>query len=96
MMLSAKYNAVMNASKAAAALGRRGGIARARRLSAVERRRIASLGGLARRRSLEAARRIQRNLEYAAVVVVLGGHVRQVKRVDRVTGRLPGIYPERS
>jgi hypothetical protein len=37
----------MDASEAAAALGRRGGIARARRLSADDRRRIGSLGGLA-------------------------------------------------
>ena len=95
IVLSAKYNTAMNASKAAAALGRRGGIARARRLSADERRRIASLGGLARRRSLEAARRIERNLEYAAAVVALRGPVRPVQRVDRVTGRLPGVYPAR-
>jgi hypothetical protein len=86
----------MNASKAAAALGRRGGIARARRLSADERSQIASLGGLARRRSLEAARRIEHNLEYAATVVALRGHLRPVVRLHRVTGRLPGVYPERS
>lgn len=94
-MLSAKYNSNMNTSKAAAALGRRGGIARARRLSADERRRIASLGGLARRRSLEAAQRIEQTLEYAAAVVTLRGHVRPVARVHRVTDRLPGLYPER-
>jgi hypothetical protein len=94
-MLSAKYDAPMDASKAAAALGRRGGLARARRLSADERSRIASLGGLARRRSLEAARRIEHNLEYAASVKALGGHARRVDRVHRVTGRLPGVYPDR-
>jgi hypothetical protein len=86
----------MNARKAAAALGRRGGIARARRLSADERSRIASLGGIARRRSLEAARRIEHNLEYAAAVVALAGQVRPVVRVHRVAGRLPGVYPERN
>ncbi|CAN5532595.1 hypothetical protein BH23ACI1_BH23ACI1_23010 [soil metagenome] len=80
---------------AAAALGRQGGLARARRLSADERRRVASLGGQARRRSIEVAARIERNLQYAAAVRDLAGGTATVARVTRLRTRLPGIYPGR-
>lgn len=78
----------------AKALGRRGGRARAKRLSAIDRKRIASLGGHARRRSLQAARRIAENLRYAAVVEDLRRQRTTVKRLRAFTGRLPGIYPD--
>jgi hypothetical protein len=92
ILLSGKYNGVMNASSMARLLGRRGGLARGRSLSGEARRRIASLGGRARRESLEAARRIEDNFRYAAAVEVLGGGARPVRRVKQVTGRLPGLY----
>lgn len=77
----------------AKALGRRGGQARARRLPASERRRIASLGAAARVRSLEAARRIEHNLRYAATVSALRGETARVARLHEFDGRLPGLYP---
>jgi hypothetical protein len=80
----------------ARAMGRRGGQARARRLSAERRRQIASLGGRARHRSLLAARRIADNLRYAAAVLELRGGPPQVLRVKTFTGRLPGLYPDQA
>jgi hypothetical protein len=77
-------------------LGRRGGIARARRLSAERRREIASLGGEARRRSILAAKRIADNFSYLAAVVALQGGPLEVARMKTFDGRLPGIYPDRS
>jgi hypothetical protein len=82
----------MNVSVMARLLGRRGGTARARRLPPELRRRIASRGGHARRESLEAARRILANFEYAAAVDVLRGGTPPVRRINRVEGRLPGLY----
>jgi hypothetical protein len=76
-------------------MGRRGGQARARRLSAERRREIASLGGRARSSSLVAARRILENLDYAAAVVELRGGPARVVRMKSFSGRLPGLYPER-
>lgn len=83
---------LMTASQVAAVLGRRGGRARARRLSRGEKRRIAALGGQARKRSLEAARRIVDNLRYAEAVDALRGAARRVRRVKTCEGPLPGIY----
>lgn len=83
----------MNPREMARALGRRGGRARARRLSAEERKRIASLGGKARRQSLEAARQISSTFAYAAMVEELQGGPRHVARMKRFRGPLPGIYP---
>jgi hypothetical protein len=48
----------------ARALGRRGGLARARKLSASRRREIASQGGRSKALSREASRRIRENFEY--------------------------------
>jgi hypothetical protein len=76
-------------------LGQRGGQARAARLSAADRRRIASLGGESRRRSLQAARRIADNFQYAAAVVELRGRPHDVTRMKTFRGPLPGIYPDR-
>jgi hypothetical protein len=82
----------MNVSRLAQALGRLGGLARARRLPAAERRRIAALGGLARRRSLRAARRIAENFQYLAAIRELRPDP-PVKRLRGFRGRLPGLYP---
>jgi hypothetical protein len=83
----------MNASQMARALGRRGGRARGRRLSAADRKRIASLGGKARHRSIQAARRIMDNLRYAAAVGELQGRRKPLQRLRAFGGPLPGIYP---
>lgn len=80
----------------ARAMGRRGGLARARRLSVERRRQIASLGGQARHRSLLLARRIADNLLYAAAIEELRGGPREIRRVRTFTGPLPGLYPDRS
>lgn len=79
----------------ARAMGRRGGQARAGRLSAERRREIASLGGRARHSSIVATRRILENLEYAAAVVELRGGPARVVRTKTFSERLPGLYPER-
>jgi hypothetical protein len=84
---------VVKASESARRLGRRGGRARAARLSSAEKRRIASLGGAARRESLLAEKRILRNLRYAALIGELRGR-RPPKRSSRCSGRLPGIYAD--
>lgn len=82
----------MNASEMARALGSRGGRARSARLSAAEKKRIASLGGEARMRSLRAARRIVENLRYAAVLGELAGRAKNIRRQAEFAGPLPGIY----
>jgi hypothetical protein len=82
----------MNPSALARALGRRGGLARARRLSPEEKSRIASLGGHARRESLLAARRIADNFHYLTVLHELRP-ARPVKRLRTCRTRLPGLYP---
>ena len=85
----------MNARDMARALGRRGGRARARNLTADERRRIAALGGAARRRSLELAQRHHDNFIYAAIVLELQPPPR-VERMRTFDGPLPGLYPGKS
>jgi hypothetical protein len=85
----------MNSRQMARTLGARGGRARALRLTADRRRRIASLGGAARRESLAAARRIVDNFAYLEAVVTLQGGRPEVRRVSDVAGRLPGLYPGR-
>jgi len=83
----------MNASEMAGVLGRRGGRARGKRLSASDKKRIAALGGEARRQSLQAARRIADNLRYAAPLGDLRGQPTTVRRLSTFAGQLPGIYP---
>jgi hypothetical protein len=73
-------------------LGRRGGRTRARRLPAEQRRQIAALGGKARQRSLEAARRLMANFNYLAMVDELRGGTPAVTAVKNFRGPLPGIY----
>ena len=84
----------MDSSRYARALGRRGGLSRARRLPAAERARIAAIGGRARRDSLEATRRIAANFDHLAVVNELRP-LPPVKRLRTCRHRLPGIYAPR-
>jgi hypothetical protein len=81
----------MQPSAAAKALGRKGGRARAARLSADERIAIASLGGKARSLSFHAARRIRDNFRYAAALEGLRGRRPAVTRMRNFEGRLPGL-----
>ena len=76
----------------ARALGRRGGLARGERLTAAEKKRIASLGGKARSQSIQATRRMVDNLRYAAAVSDLRRKPTNVRRVRTFSGRLPGIF----
>ncbi|HVZ24283.1 MAG TPA: hypothetical protein VG871_24590 [Vicinamibacterales bacterium] len=85
----------MNARNLARTLGRQGGRARARRLSAGERQHIATLGGHARRQSLSAAARIADNFRYLAAVDLLRGTPTTVMRERAADGPLPGLYPGR-
>jgi general stress protein YciG len=86
----------MNVREMARAMGRRGGRARARRLSPQRRREIAALGGQARHRSLLLARRIADNFHYVEAALELRGGRRKVLRMKTFRGRLPGHYPDRS
>jgi len=61
----------MEISTSAAALGRLGGLARARTLPRVRRREIAAAGGLARSLSRHAARRVAENFRALAAVIEL-------------------------
>ena len=82
----------MNSRTMAQHLGRRGGRARAVRLSADAKRRIAALGGQARAESFATARRIEENLRYAATIAELQPRSVVVTREERPERRLPGIY----
>jgi hypothetical protein len=84
----------MTPSELAAALGRRGGRARAARLTAARRRQIAIQGAAARRASLDAARRITSNFRYLEAVRQLAPDVPSPKRVSTCRGPLPGVYPD--
>jgi hypothetical protein len=86
----------MDITQVARSLGRRGGQARAARLTPEERRRIAALGGHARRRSLELARRVAENFRYVDAVAAMRGGRPKVARVKTCPGPLPGLYPESS
>ena len=86
----------MQAREIAQALGRRGGKARAKRLSAAERQRIASLGGRARARSFEIARRIADNFRYVAAVRELQPRRETLTRLKTFDGPVPGLYRSRS
>ena len=83
----------MNASEMAKALGRRGGLSRGQRLSATDKKCIASLGGKARAQSLQAARRIADNFRYVAVLGDLRAQPATIRRLSAFAGPLPGIYP---
>jgi hypothetical protein len=84
----------MTPSELAAALGRRGGRARAASLTPARRRQIAIQGAAARRASLEAARRITSNFRYLEAVRQLAPEVPAARRVSTCRSPLPGIYPD--
>ncbi len=79
----------MNASQLAKKLGRRGGMARAKKLSAERRREIASRGGLSKALSAKAEQRIHKNFKYLAAVKSLR-KLPKPKSSSRVYGTLPG------
>ena len=87
IVLSAKHNCDMH--RIAQALGRRGGLARARRLSVAERSAIAALGGRARSLSHHAARRINENASYLMVMETLRGRKAPVVKLHRFHDPLP-------
>lgn len=80
-MLNAKYNLSVDIRKIAKTLGRLGGRARAKKLSAESRKKIAALGGLSRALSHHAERRIRRNFYGWQAVKTL----RKPHRVKSVT-----------
>ncbi len=82
----------MNRRTMAQQLGRQGGLKRAARLSAGEKRRIGALGGTARAESFAIARRVEANLRYAATIAELQPGSVVVVRESRPKDRLPGIY----
>lgn len=84
----------MNITDMARSLGRKGGRARAARLSTEDRKRIASMGGKARLESLRAARRMVETLRYAAAVEALQARAGVVERVNTFEGPLPSIGSE--
>ena len=90
-VLSVKYTGIMSLDQAARRLGKRGGLARARRLSAERRREIASQGGAAKRESLAVARRLADNFVYAAMMESLRGGPAAVERLSECDGPLPGL-----
>ena len=81
----------MKTTTIAQLLGRRGGQARAARLSSEDRKRIAASGGRSRALSLHAERRILQNLTYAEAVKQLQGGTAPVKRLKRCRHPLPRI-----
>lgn len=80
----------MTPTEIARALGRRGGMARARRLSTFQKQAIAALGAQARMESRRIARRIEANFRYAEAVRLLRGAPR-VTRERCFRGRLPDL-----
>lgn len=79
-------------NNSAVTLGRLGGIARAKRLSADHRKKIAAHGGRSRAQSLLAARRIRENFDYLNAVITLRGKPITIKSVATYKGPLPGHY----
>jgi hypothetical protein len=81
----------MRISEMARALGRRGGLSRARRLSSRRLTDIAREGATARGESLRLARAILNNFDYVNAIREL--HPPRPVRADtRYSGKLPGIY----
>ncbi len=81
----------MNIRQIAKKMGRKGGLARAKSLSAEQRKQIASLGGRVRAISNKAVQRIEDNFIYLETLRELR-KVPSVKSVSQVRHRLPGIY----
>ncbi len=84
----------MNARQLAQALGRRGGLARAKTLSASQRKEIAAKGGRMKALSAKAAERLEANFKYLKVVQELQ-KAPKPKSISRVDHPLPGIYAGR-
>jgi hypothetical protein len=85
----------MKISQIACQLGRRGGLARARRLSGPAKRRIAAAGGKARALSFAVARRLQKNFQYVRAVRSLRTPA-PIVSLKTCVYRLPGVYPHGS
>jgi len=81
----------MQISEMARALGRRGGLSRARRLSSERRADIARAGASARGESLRLTRAILTNFDYVDAIRELHPPI-PVRSETRCRGRLPGIY----
>lgn len=81
----------MTPAQLAAALGRRGGRARAARLSPERRRQIAGEGAAARLASLEAARRIAANFHFLELVRAFAPEPPAVRRVSNIRAPLPDL-----
>lgn len=84
----------MKTQDIAKVLGQRGGRARAKRLSAADKKRIASLGGQARAESFLLKHRIARNFHYVTALRELAGRSYKIKRVKNTRERLPEIYDQ--
>ena len=72
-------------------LGSLGGKARAKKLSTEHRRKIASLGGMAKATSFIAAKRIRENFSYLDAIRKLRQKTTQVNSINSVSCKLPGI-----
>jgi hypothetical protein len=81
----------MQISEMARALGSRGGLSRARRLSSRRRADIARAGAIARGESLRLTRAILTNFDYVNAIRELHPP-RPVRSEARCSGGLPGIY----
>lgn len=81
----------MNARQIAKALGRKGGLARAKKLSAEQRRKIASKGGMVKALSAKANDRIESNFRFAESLKILRPPPK-VKSVSQIKGPLPTLY----
>lgn len=75
----------------AKALGRRGGLKRAKRLSGTRRKAIAAAGGHARSESLRLAKRIEVNFRYIEAIREMT-NAPTARSLKRASGKLPGIY----
>lgn len=81
----------MNTRQIAKALGRKGGLARAKKLSAEQRRKIAALGGEVKALSNKANDRIESNFRFARTMKLLR-KTPAVISVSRINNPLPEIY----
>jgi hypothetical protein len=81
----------MSNSEIARALGRRGGLKRAQRLSKARRVEIARLGSEARSDSLRMERAIRSNFDYVAAMRQLDPPAK-VSSEPKASRKLPGIY----
>ena len=81
----------MNHKNIAKILGKRGGLARAKNLSAEKRKAIAKAGAKARMESLKLAKRIEVNFRYLEMLRAFKP-VEKSKSVKTTKSKLPGIY----